>query len=269
MSLKRKKSEDYQGWLYYLGRIILSLITGLFLLFIIIPLVALFFRAAPAGVWAALQQPDVIQALQISLFTTTCSALLIIITGLPVAYLLARKHFPGKAIIETLVSLPTVLPPVVAGLALLLAFGRMGLLGSYLYLVGISIPFTTAAVVLAQIFVAAPFFINSAKAGFMQLDPRYEQAAYTLRASPWYTFWHITIPLMRPALLAGLGQAWARALGEFGATITFAGSFPGTTQTLPIAVYLASETDIEKAIAIAVVLLITSFTLLLMLKTTT
>jgi molybdate transport system permease protein len=142
----------------------------------------------------------------------------------------------------------------------------MGLLGRYLSLLGISIPFTTVAVILAQTFIAAPFFVNSAKAGFAQLDQRYEQAAYTLRASPFYTFGRVVLPLIRPALLAGIGLSWARALGEFGATITFAGNFPGITQTMPIAVYLASETDLDKAIALSVVLLAVSFGLLLALR---
>lgn len=211
-------------------------------------------------------QPDVFQALQLSLFTTTLSTLLSIIFGLPVAYVLARLRFPGRSILETLVTMPTVFPPVVAGVALLLTFGRMGLLGSYLGFFGIHLPFTTAAVVMAQTFIAAPFFVNSAKAGFEQLDRRYEMAAYTLRASPFYTFRRIVLPLIRPALLSGIGLSWARALGEFGATITFAGNFQGITQTMPIAVYIASETDLDKSIALSVVLLAVSFGLLLALR---
>ena len=162
--------------------------------------------------------------------------------------------------------MPTVLPPVVAGVALLLAFGRVGLIGQYLDLVGITIPFTTVAVVMAQVFIAAPFFVNSARAGFEQLDRRYEMAAYTLRASPFYTFRHVVLPLIRPALLSGIGLAWARALGEFGATITFAGSFPGVTQTMPIAIYIATQSNLNKAIALSVVLLAVSFGVLLALR---
>jgi molybdate transport system permease protein len=142
----------------------------------------------------------------------------------------------------------------------------MGLVGHYLNIFGITIPFTTPAVILAQIFVAAPFFVNSAKAGLSQLDRRYELAAYTLRASPLYTFFRVVLPLIRPALFAGIGLTWARALGEFGATITFAGNFPGVTQTLPIAVYIASESDLNRAIAIAIVLLAVSFGVLLALR---
>jgi len=169
-------------------------------------------------------------------------------------------------LLDTLVTLPTVLPPVVAGIALLLAFGRMGLVGRYLNMLGITIPFTTLAVIMAQIFVASPFFVNSARAGLEQLDSNYEEAAYTQGASPLYAFFHIVLPLIRPALFTGVGLAWARALGEFGATITFAGNFPGVTQTLPIAVYIASESNLNRAIAIALVLLAVSFGVLLALR---
>jgi molybdate transport system permease protein len=247
-------------------RIFAGILAALFLLFLGIPLVSLLFQEPPATIWAALQQPDILQALQLSLVTTTLSTLAAVVSGLPVAYLLARYSFPGRKLLETLVTLPTVLPPVVAGVALLLTFGRMGLLGRYLNMIGITIPFTTVAVVMAQTFIAAPFFVNSAKAGFEQLDRRYELAAYTLRASPFYTFRRVVLPLIRPALLSGIGLAWARSLGEFGATITFAGNFPDTTQTVPIAVYIASQTDLDKAIALAVVLLAVSFGLLLALR---
>lgn len=227
---------------------------------------ALVFRESPAQIWNAMQSPDIFQALQLSIFTTTLSTLLAVIFGLPVAYVMARTRFPGQRALDALITMPTVFPPVVAGVALLLTFGRMGLLGHYLSLFGITLPFTTAAVVMAQTFIAAPFFVNSARAGLEQLDRRYEQAAYTLRATPLYTFWHVVLPLIRPALLAGIGLSWARALGEFGATITFAGNFQGITQTMPIAVYIAAETDLDKAIALSVVLLAVSFGLLLALR---
>jgi molybdate transport system permease protein len=162
--------------------------------------------------------------------------------------------------------MPLVLPPVVAGVALLITFGRFGLIGRYLTPLGITIPFTTVAVVMAQMFVSAPFFVNSARAGLEQLDLRYESAAYTLRASPFYTFRRVVLPLIRPALLTGAGLAWARALGELGATITFAGSFPGITETMPIAVYSAAEVDLESAVALSVVLLAISFAVLLALR---
>jgi molybdate transport system permease protein len=183
-----------------------------------------------------------------------------------VAYVLVRTHIPGRRLLETLVTMPLVLPPVVAGVALLITFGRFGLIGRYLTPLGITIPFTTVAVVMAQMFVSAPFFVNSARAGLEQLDLRYESAAYTLRASPFYTFRRVVLPLIRPALLTGAGLAWARALGELGATITFAGSFPGITETMPIAVYSAAEVDLESAVALSVVLLAISFAVLLALR---
>ncbi|QBD80499.1 molybdate ABC transporter permease subunit [Ktedonosporobacter rubrisoli] len=253
-------------WSHWPARILVGSLATLFFLFLGVPLASLLFREPPGVIWAELQQPDIFQALQLSLLTTTLSTLMAFVFGLPVAYVLARKSFPGRKVLEIIVTLPTVLPPVVAGVALLLTFGRMGLIGQYLALLGLNIPFTTVAVVMAQTFIAAPFFVNSARAGFEQLDRRYELAAYTLRASPFYTFRRVILPLIRPALLAGTGLAWARSLGEFGATITFAGNFPGTTQTMPIAVYMASQDDLDKAIALAVVLLAVSFGMLLALK---
>ncbi len=252
--------------LYWPTRILVGVLAGMFFLFLAIPLASLLLHEPLAVLWNAIRQPEITQALELSLLTTTCSTLLAVVLGLPVAYVLARLKFPGRKLLETLVTMPTVLPPVVAGVALLLTFGRVGLLGRYLALVGVTIPFTTLAVVMAQTFVAAPFFVNSAKAGLAQLDQRYELAAYTLRASPFYTFRRVTLPLIAPALLSGIGLTWARALGEFGATITFAGNFPGITQTMPIAVYIASETDLDQSIALSVVLLAVSFGVLLALQ---
>lgn len=252
------------------GRALLALLVGLlaasFLLFLGIPLAALLLHEPPQQLWSALTQPDTFTALQLSLVTTTASTALSVLFGLPVAWVLARQPLPGRRLLETLVTMPTVLPPVVAGVALLLTFGRFGLLGRYLSALGISLPFTTVAVVMAQTFVSAPFFVNSARAGLEQLDSRYEQAAYTLRASPFYTFRRVVLPLIRPALLSGIGLTWARALGEFGATITFAGNFPGTTQTMPIAIYIAAETNLDAAVALSVLVLAVSFALLLALR---
>src|SRR5947209_11769945 len=247
-------------------KILVGVLATAFFLFLGIPLASLLLREPPTLLWSAMQQPDVLQALQLSLFTTSISTLLAALFGQPVAYVLARMEFPGHKVLETIVTMPTVLPPVVAGVALLLTFGRMGLLGHYLILFGITLPFTTVAVVMAQTFIAAPFFVNSARAGLEQLDRRYELAAYTLRASPFYTFRRVVLPLIRPALLSGIGLAWARSLGEFGATITFAGSFPGITQTMPIAVYVAAESDLDTAVALSVVLMAVSFGLLLALR---
>src|SRR5579884_1395409 len=184
---------------------LVGLLAGAFFLFLGIPLVALLVREPPATLWAALQQPDAFSALQLSVVTTTISTILTVLFGLPVAYVLARTRVPGRAFLETLVTMPTVLPPVVAGVALLIAFGRVGLIGRYLAPFGIELPFTTVAVVMAQMFVSAPFFVNTTRAGLEQLDRRYEQAAYTLRASPFYTFRRVVLPLIRPALLSGAG----------------------------------------------------------------
>ena len=244
-------------------RIVVGILAASFFLFLGIPLAALLMHEPPAQLWQDLQQFTVLQALQLSVVTTCGSTLLAVLFGVPVAYVLARKRFLGRRMLEILVTMPTILPPVVAGVALLLAFGRFGLLGRFLAPFGITLSFTTVAVVLAQLFVASPFLVNNVKAGLEQLDQRYELAAYTLRASPLYTFRRVVLPLVRPALLAGIGTAWARALGEFGATIMFAGNFPGTTQTMPLAIYLASQSDLDTAVALSILLMAVSFGILL------
>jgi molybdate transport system permease protein len=261
-----KKLSRRTIWTRWPARLLVGILAGSFFLYLGIPLAALLLREPPALLWSSIEQPEVLQALVLSFVTTSISTLLTVVFGLPVAYILARMHFPGRTLLETLVTMPTVLPPVVAGVALLITFGRFGLLGRYLTPFGITLPFTTVAVVMAQMFVSSPFFVNSAKAGLEQLDSRYEAAAYTLRASPLYTFWRVVLPLIRPALLAGAGLAWARSLGELGATITFAGNFAGITQTMPIAVYIAAENDLDTAVALSVVLLAVSFGVLLALR---
>jgi molybdate transport system permease protein len=183
--------------------------------------------------------------------------------GLPVAYLLATRSFAGKRLVEAMLELPMVLPPTVAGVGLLLAFGRQGLAGSALAALGLTIPFTTLAVVLAQVFVAAPFFIAATRAGLVEVDRRYLDAAATLRSSPSRTLFRVMLPLAFPSLLAGAAMTWARALGEFGATITFAGNMPGVTQTMPLAVYLALQTDLDAAVAMSVLMLALSLGVLL------
>src|SRR5215471_1989418 len=250
-------------WASWPARIFVGILAGSFFLFLGIPLAALILREPPALLWDLIKQPEVLQALQLSIVTTFVSLFLTVIFGLPVAYVLVRTRFPGRRFLQTLVTMPTVLPPVVAGVALLITFGRFGLVGRYLTPLGITIPFTSAAVVMAQMFVSSPFFVNSARAGLEQLDPRYESAAHTLRASEFYTFRRIILPLIRPTLFAGAGLAWARALGELGATITFAGSFPGISETMPIAVYNAANTDIDSAVALSVILLAISFAVLI------
>jgi molybdate transport system permease protein len=250
----------------WLTRAIVGVLATAFFLFLGIPLAALLLREPPALLWQDLQQPGVLQALQLSVLTTCASTLLAILLGIPVAYVLTRTRIPGRRFLEILVTMPTILPPVVAGVALLITFGRLGLVGRLLAPFGITLSFTTVAVVLAQLFVASPFFVNSVKAGLEQLDSRYEQAAYTLRASPFYTFRRVTLPLIRPALLSGIGTSWARALGEFGATIMFAGNFPGTTQTMPLAIYIAAQTDLDTTVALSVLLMAVSFGILLALN---
>jgi molybdate transport system permease protein len=236
------------------------------LLLLGLPFLALVFRVEPARVIARLGDPAVLEALWLSLVTSTAAAALVVGFGLPVAYVLATRRFRGKRVVEVLVMLPMVLPPTVAGLALLLAFGRTGLAGRALALFGVSIPFTMVAVIVAQTFMAAPFFVGAARAGFASVDRRYRDAAATLRASEPVTFLRVMVPLSAPALLAGAGMAWARALGEFGATITFAGNLPGRTQTMPLAVYVALQEDLELAVTLSLILVLVSVALLVALR---
>jgi molybdate transport system permease protein len=237
------------------------------LLFFIGPLVALVWRTLPSGRWVdALGSPIVGQALLLSLGTTTVSLAASVLLGTPLAYLLARHSFPGRRFVDTAVDLPMVLPPAVAGLALLMLFGRAGLLGPTVRALGIDVAFSTAAVVIAQTFVAGPFYIRSARAGFESVDPQLERVAATLGEGEGRIFWRITVPLAFPSLVSGAVMTWARALGEFGATIMFAGNFPGRTQTMPLAVYTALESDLWTALTVAMVLVCLSFSALGILK---
>jgi molybdate transport system permease protein len=228
-----------------------------------LPIVALVLRVPPGELLERFQEPALLEALRLSLFTSVAATLVVILLGLPVAYLLATRTFPGKRVLEALLELPMVLPPTVAGVGLLLAFGRQGLAGGALAALGLSIPFTTLAVIIAQVFVAAPFFIAATRAGLVEVDRRYLDAAATLRSSPARTLLRVMLPLAFPSLLAGAAMTWARALGEFGATITFAGNMPGVTQTMPLAVYLALQTDLDAAVAMSVLLLVLSLAVLL------
>ena len=223
-----------------------------------LPVVALVARAVIGGSFAAVVgSPAVIDALALSLGTTACSLVLTVAIGLPLALVLARRRFRGSWLLETVVDLPIVLPPAVAGLALLLVLGRRGLLGAPLEALGVSIPFTTLAVVLAQTFVAGPFFIRSARTGIAAVDRDVEDAARVDGARERDLFRWITVPLAAPALAAGLVMAWARALGEFGATIMFAGNVEGRTQTLPLLVYGEFQGgDLDSSIAAAAVLVL-------------
>jgi molybdate transport system permease protein len=234
--------------------------------FLALPPLALLLRVPAATLRRRLGDPAVVEALRLSLITTACATLVVLVLGLPLAYHLAARRNRARGLVETLVDLPMVLPPTVAGAGLLFAFGRAGLLGGALAAFGVSIPFTTLAVVLAQVFVAAPFFVSTVVAGLREVEPRYLEVASTLRASPGAAFLRVSLPLAAPSLLAGLGMGWARALGEFGATITFAGNLPGVTRTLPLAVYTALQSDWEAAVALAVLLLIVSFVVLLGLR---
>ncbi|MEZ4868742.1 MAG: ABC transporter permease [Caldilineaceae bacterium] len=236
------------------------------LLFLLLPILALVLRLRLPLLTTSLAQSAVRQAILLSLSSAATSMLLTLILGTPVAYLLARRRFRGRALLETVIDLPMVLPPAVAGIALLMAFGRRGLLGPLLLQLGITLPFTPVAVVLAQLFVAAPFYIKAAMSGFGGVDRDYEQAAALDGASRWGIFRHITLPLAWPTLFGGAIMTWARALGEFGATIIFAGNFPGRTQTMPLAIYLGFELDINVALTLAVILLVLSFGVLLVVK---
>ncbi len=237
-----------------------------FLVLLLLPLLALLLRALPglaAGDW---QAQTVTTALRLSLLTATLSTLLAVGLGTPLAWLLARRTFPGSVALDILIDLPLVLPPAVAGIALLAAFGRSGLLGGPLAAIGISLPFTTAAVVVAQTFVAAPFYIRAAKSGFAAVNPRLEQISATLGESAAGTFFRVTLPLAKTSLLGGAIMAWARALGEFGATILFAGNFAGRTQTMPLAIYAALQSNLNTALVLAAILMTVSFGLLLALR---
>lgn len=234
--------------------------------FMLLPLLAMLLRLEWGGLWATVTSTVVTQAISLSLATTLLATALALILGGPLAFQLARRRFPGRTIIDTLIDLPMVLPPSVAGIALLMAFGRRGLLGAPLAELGISISFTGAAVVLAQCFVAAPYFVKAAAAGFAGVDRELEQAAALDGASPAQVLWHITIPLAWPALFSGAVMTWARALGEFGATIIFAGNLPGRTQTMPLAIYLGFERDLNLALILAAILLAISFGVLALVK---
>ncbi|MEI7925721.1 MAG: ABC transporter permease [Chloroflexota bacterium] len=241
--------------------------TLLFAAFILVPLVALAVRGWQDGeVAERLASPFVLHALRLSIVTSTLSLVLALIFGVPAAYLLARSRFPGHRLLTILVELPMVLPPTVAGVALLVAFGRRGAIGSTLSSMGLELSFTTAAVVLAQLFVSAPFLVRSLQAGFEAIDPTYEDVSRTLGVSDWRTFWRVTLPLAWPSLLSGAVLCWTRALSELGATLIFAGNFEGRTQTMPLAIITAFESraGLSGAIALSLVLLAVAFLLLVL-----
>jgi len=233
-----------------------------------LPLVALFFRRPPTEVLARLGDPLVLDALRLSVVTSLAATACVVLFGLPAAYLLATRSFRGKGLLELLVQLPMVLPPTVSGFALLLAFGRMGLTGKALRAFGIELPFTTLGVVVAQVFMAVPFFVLAARSGFESVDRGLREAAATLRSGEVNTALRVLLPIALPSLAAGATMACARAVGEFGATITFAGNMPGVTQTMPLAVYLALQTDLDAAITLSVLLVALAIGLLVGVKAT-
>jgi molybdate transport system permease protein len=253
----------------------LGLLSGLLLLLVALPVAGLLFSAPPRQLLAGLSDPLVVPALRLTLFTTTVSLLVILTCGTPLAWLIARRtSLIDRArsarriwrLLETLVELPVVLPPAVAGVALLLAFGRRGLLGPGLAAAGIGLPFTRAAVVVAQTFVAAPFYLQAAIAAFRRLDPDLILVARTLGASPPRLLFTVAIPVSWPSLAGGAAMSWARALGEFGATLMFAGNMSGRTQTLPLAIYTALESDLRTAQSLSILLVAIAFALLVAIR---
>jgi molybdate transport system permease protein len=232
-------------------------------LFLLVPLGGLLVRAPWRGLPRLLADSQVLDALRLSLLCASAATAVSLVIGVPLAWVLARWQVRGIGLLRALVTLPLVLPPVVGGVALLLAFGRQGLLGRLLdEWTGITLPFTTAGVIVAETFVAMPFLIITVEGAFRASDRGFEEAAATLGASRLTVFRTVTLPLIGPSLLAGAVLCWARALGEFGATITFAGNFPGRTQTMPLAVYVALESDPEAAVALSLVLLVVSIAVL-------
>lgn len=234
--------------------------------FVLLPVVALFATTGLAGFLAGLRDPLVLPALELTVMTTATSLLVVVVFATPLSWLLATHSGRMARTVETILQLPVVIPPAVAGLTLLLAFGRRGLLGPALEPLGWSIPFTTIAVIIAEVFVAAPFYIQAAIAAFRRIDPSLLVVARTLGASPARVFFLVAVPLARPGLLSGAAMAWARALGEFGATLMFAGNFTGRTQTLPLAIYTALESNLDAAKALSLILVIVAFGLLLIVR---
>jgi molybdate transport system permease protein len=251
--------EGYPKWIFLLPSLIL-------LAFFALPLAALIFRSISPDFFTNALSRQAFLALRLSLITSSITTLIAVLLGTPLAYLLAHWKIKRKDWLELILDLPIVLPPSVAGLALLIAFGRRGLFGSVLNIFGISLPFTTAAVVMAQMFIAAPLYVRSARIGFSHIDKQLEESAYVEGANRWQMFYEVMIPLAMRALASGAILTWTRALGEFGATILFAGNLEGVTQTMPIAIYLGFERNLGVALALAVVLIFVSVILLMITK---
>lgn len=255
-SFFQPKLSTFTEWLFILpGLLLLSLLA--------LPVLALLWRAGTDGMLSLITRPSAISALKLSLLTSTASVTVTVLTGTPLAFVLARKRFMGKTLLELVIDLPIVLPPSVAGIALLIAFGRQGVFGSWLHEFGINLPFTTTAVVLAQTFVSAPLFVRAARIGFAEIEHQTIEAAYVEGSNEWQLFRFVMLPLAGRAILSGAILAWTRAIGEFGATILFAGNLEGVTQTMPLAIYLGLEKSLGIALALSTFLVIVSLLLLL------
>lgn len=236
--------------------------TVLLVSFLTLPIIILLFSVTPEHVLRTLDSPHLSSSLFISLSTTLCSSAIIFLLGTPLAYVMARYTFWGKGVLNIAIDLPMVIPPSVAGIGLLLAFGRRSMFGEFLQHFGVSISFTAVAVIMAQIFISAPFYIRSARSGFLIVNSDMETMARSLGATWWSAFRRITLPIAKPYMISGILTSWARALGEFGATIMFAGSFMGKTETMPLAIYSAMNDDLGVAIVLANILLACSLTLM-------
>lgn len=258
-SFRYHKKRNVPGWVFIVPSLGLVALIGL-------PLAALVWRALDKDFLRYSLSSGALNALKLSLATSSISVGLALVCGAPLAYLLAHWKFRGRMLVELLVDLPVVLPPAVAGIALLMAFGRRGIFGPWLQAAGVNLPFTTAAVVLAQTFVSAPLLVRSARIGFAAIDAQQAEAARLEGASEWQVFRHIMVPLAGRALLSGAILAWTRALGEFGATILFAGNLEGTTQTMPLAIYIGFEQNTQIALVLAVMLLAVSLAVLALLR---
>lgn len=242
--------------------ILLAVLGAVGAAFFLLPLAGLLAHTPWSDALNELTSSASLDALRLSLVASISATVVALVLGVPLAWIYARVDFPGRGLLRALTTLPMVLPPVVGGIALLLAFGRRGLIGAWLASIGVTLPFTTAAVVMAETFVAMPFLILTVEAGLRSMDRRYEDAARTLGAGRWTVFWRVTVPLIAPSLAAGAVLCWARALGEFGATITFAGNFPGVTQTMPLAVYLLLESEPQASFVLSLVMLAISVAVL-------
>ena len=257
--MTKPSHSNRSRWLWNAG---IGSTAGLLLAFMLLPLLALVATMRWDEFVAGLANPLVVPALKLSLTTTLVSLSIVVVLGTPLAWLFSRSSGRWISVVETLVRLPVVLPPAVAGVALLLAFGRMGLLGGFFSGLGWDIPFSTSAVVFDEVFVSAPFFIQAATAAFRNLDESQLVVARSLGASPARVFFRVALPITAPALIAGAAISWARALGEFGATLMFAGNLTGETQTLTLAIYTAFESDMRAAQAISVVMVVVAFSIL-------